>query len=181
MTDGATKSKLGAEQKSWFLSEIAAAKAAGQAVIWFGDGPWVEPTGAPGASATYNSWARYDTERTELGARIAASGVRLVRLHGDTHSLFYDDGTNNRAWGGFPTASAAPFHTTAQRFGYAVSGGSYPTAGSIDGAQQYGFARIVDDGTRFELELSGFSSTAAEPREVERFRAVIDLDEQARG
>lgn len=172
-TDDASKTKLGAEQKAWFKGQIDAAKAAGQAVVWCGDGPWIEPTGAPGSSATYNSWAKYNTERTELGTYIAASGVRIVRLHGDTHTLFYDNGTNN-PWGGFPTASAAPLHTTGQAYGYTVSGDKYPTT-SVSGARQYGVAQVTDDVSGFKLELWGYSSTASAPTEVERFHSVVDL------
>lgn len=173
-TDNASKSKLGTEQKTWFKGQLDAAKAAGQAVVWFGDGPWIEPAGV--GSATYNSWAKYNTERVELGNYIAAlraQGLRIVRLHGDTHTLFYDDGTNN-PWGGFPTASAAPIHTTGQPYGYPVSGGKYPTE-TTNGARQYGVAQLTDDASGFKLELWGYSSTAAAPTEVERFHAIVDL------
>lgn len=167
-TDDASKTKLGSEQKVWFKSQIDAAVAAGQSVVWFGDGPWIEP-----ASVTGNSWRAYNTERVELGAYIAASQVRLVRLHGDTHTLFYDDGTNN-PWGGFPTASAAPMHTTAQPFGFTVSGGKWPTA-TTNSSRQYGVAQIADDGTTVTLSLQGYSSTVGAPTEVERFNATVDL------
>lgn len=173
-TDNATKTKLGAEQKAWFKAEIDAAALAGQAVIWFGDGPWIEPPGA--GSATYNSFARYNTERTELGAYIANSGVPLMRLHGDTHTLFLDDGTNN-PWGGFPTASAAPIHTTAQAFGTTTSGPSYPSS-TTNGSRQYGICDIDDDGESLTVTLRGYSSTAAAPTEVERFSESFILLEQ---
>ncbi|MCK8477244.1 alkaline phosphatase D family protein [Microbacterium aurugineum] len=162
------KTKLGAEQKAWFKGQIDAAKAEGQAVVWFGDGPWIEPI-----SITGNSWRAYPTERAELGNYIAASGVRLIRLHGDTHTLFYDDGTNN-PWGGFPTASAAPMHTTAQPFGYTVSGGKWPTS-TTNSSRQYGIAQVADDGATLTLSLQGYSSTVSAPTEVERFNATVDL------
>lgn len=170
-TDNAAKSKLGTEQKAWFKAQIDAAATARQAVVWFGDGPWIEPAGA--GSATYNSWAKYNTERTELGNHIAASGVKLIRLHGDTHTVFFDNGTNN-PWGGFPTASAAPMHTTGQPFGYTVSGGKWPTV-TTNSSRQYGVGVFADDGTTLTLTVKGFSSTTGAPAEVERFSATIDL------
>ena len=176
-TDDASKTKLGAEQKAWFKAEIDAAATAGQSVVWFGDGPWIEPAGQ--GSATYNSWAKYNTERTELGEYIATSGVKLVRLHGDTHTLFLDDGTNNQ-WGGFPTASAAPFHTTANPYQSPTTGGSWPTV-QTNSSRQYGIAQIADDGDVLTIELHGFSSTNGEPAEVERFSEVFDITPGAAG
>lgn len=167
--DTSAKTKLGAEQKAWFKGEIDAAVSAGQAVVWFGDGPWIEST-----SLTGNSWRAYNTERAELGAYIAASGVKLVRLHGDTHTLFADDGTNN-PWGGFPTASAAPWHTTANPFTSPMpTNGTWPTA-TTNSSRQYGVGQVVDDGTNFTLAVHGYSSTNSAPAEVERFTMTVDL------
>lgn len=167
-TDNSSKTKLGASQKAWFKSEIDAAVAANQSVIWFGDGPWIEP-----AQVSGNSWRAYNTERTEIGNYIAASGVKLIRLHGDTHTLFCDDGTNN-PWGGFPTASAAPLHTTAQPFGFTITGGKWPTA-TTNSSRQYGVGDLTDDGTTLTLTIKGYSSTVSAPTEVERFSMVSNL------
>ena len=169
--DNASKTKLGAAQKAWFFATIDAAKLAGASILWLADGPWIEPPAV--GSATYNSWTNYNTERIEIGAYIAASRVKLVRLHGDTHTLFYDDGTNN-PWGGFPTASAAPMHTTAQAFGYTVSGGKWPTV-ATNSSRQYGVYDVTDTGTALSLVLAGYSSTNAEPIEVQRFAATVDM------
>lgn len=166
--DTSTKTKLGAEQKAWFKGQIDAAVAAGQAVVWFGDGPWITPTALTG-----NEWRAYNTERTELGNYIAASGVRLVRLHGDTHTLFADDGTNN-PWGGFPTASAAPMHTQANPYGTTVSGGKWPTTQTVS-SRQYGVGTVADDGTTLTLTIKGYSSTNSAPTEVERFNETFNL------
>lgn len=169
-TDNSAKSKLGATQKAWFKAQISAAVAAGQSVIWFGDGPWL---GSALTGGTNNQWTAYSTERTELGSYIVASGVKLVRLHGDTHTLFYDDGTNN-AWGGFPTASAAPFHTTANTYTPTTSGPKWPTV-QTNSSRQYGVGGITDNGSTVLLNLAGYSSTNAAPTEVERFNATIDM------
>lgn len=166
--DTSAKTKLGAEQKAWFKAQIDAAKAAGQAVIWFGDGPWITPT-----QLTGNEWRAYNTERTELGNYIQASGVKLVRLHGDSHTLFADDGTNN-PWGGFPTASAAPMHTTANPYTPTVSNGKWPTT-QTNSSRHEGVAEIVDDGSTFTLRLRGYSSTNSAPEQVQRFDMTVNL------
>lgn len=170
-TDNAGKTKLGASQKAWFKAQIEAAVAAGQAVVWLGDGPWIEPTVSTGNG---NSWARYNTERTELGQFIAASRVKIIRLHGDTHTLFADDGAHN-PWGGFPTCSAAPINETAQPFSPAVSGGKWPTV-TTNSSRQYGVADVVDAGDLIRLTLTGFSSTTSDTTQVERFRMVTEWD-----
>jgi hypothetical protein len=167
-TDDAAKTKLGAAQKAWLKAEMLAAKAANQGVLWMGDGPWGEPANNTG---TGNTWARYNTERVELGTFITSNGIKVARLHGDTHTLFYDDGTNN-PWGGFPTASAAPMHETAQPYGGTVSGGKWPTT-TTNASRQYGIATLTDNGSGVTVGLKGYSSTIADPTEVERFSASI--------
>ena len=169
-TDNSSKSKLGTAQKAWFKAQIDAAKDAHQSVVWFGDGPWL---GAASTGGTNNQWTAYSTERTEPGAYIAASGVKLIRLHGDTHTLFCDDGTNNQ-WGGFPTASAAPFHTTANPYGGTVTGGKWPTA-QTNSSRQYGIAEFSESLGVLTLNLRGYSSTNSEPTEVERFNMPVDM------
>lgn len=169
-TDNSAKTKLGLAQKAWFKAQIDAAVLAGQSVIWIGDGPWINATVSTGTS---NEWGRYNTERTEIGAYIVASGVKLVRVHGDSHSLFYDDGFAN-PWGGFPTASGAPLHTTAQAFGKTISGEKWPLA-TTNSSRQYGVGEIADNGTTITLTLKGYSSTNSAPTEVQRFTGVIDM------
>lgn len=168
-TDNSSKTKLGASQKAWFKDQIIAAKSSGQSVVWFGDGPWA----APALTGTNNDWSAYNTERAEIGLFIQQSGVKLVRLHGDTHSLFADNGTNN-PWGGFPYMSAAPFHTTANYYGRPVTNGTWPTA-TTNSSRQYGVGQVVDNGETITLTLRGFSSTNSAPTEVERVTMVLDM------
>lgn len=162
------KSKLGATQKTWFKAQIDAAAIAGQSVVWFGDGPWITP-----AALGSNEWAAYDAERTELGAYIAASGVKLIRLHGDSHTLFADNGTNN-PWGGFPTASAAPWHTQANPYGPTVSNGKWPTA-QEPSSRQYGMGLFAVADDTLTLTIRGYSSTISAPTEVQRFLMSVDM------
>jgi phosphodiesterase/alkaline phosphatase D-like protein len=166
-TDNSSKTKLGTTQKAWFKAEIDAAVAAGQAVVWFGDGPWITPTG----NGSSNEWAFYNTERTELGTYITTSGVRMIRLHGDAHTLFNDNGANNN-WGAFPTACGAPIHTTAQTYGYTISGSRWPTA-TTNGSRHYGIVDVADNGTTITFTIHGWSSTVAAPTEVERFTETV--------
>jgi hypothetical protein len=161
-TDNSSKTKLGTTQKAWFKSEIDAAAIAGQYIIWLGDGPWIEST-----SLTGNTWRAYNTERTELGNYITAAGMskRMIRMHGDTHTLFADDGTNN-SWGGFANFSAAPMHTTGQAFSSpVVTNGSFPT-GTVNSSRQYGICDVTDDGSTITLVMKGYSSTVSSPTET---------------
>lgn len=169
--DTEAKLKLGAAQQAWLFDVIDAAKAAGVAILWFGDGPIVEPAGVGGA--TGNSWAKYHANLLVVTAYAKASGVPFRRLHSDTHTLFLDNGTNGP--NGIPSISAAPVHTTAQSFGYPVSGEKWPASGSIDGARQYGVYEVTDDGDTITLEVWGYSSTASAPTEVVRFNEVYDI------
>lgn len=169
--DSSSKTKLGAEQKTAFKAAIDDAATNGWAVVWFGDGPWATPP----AVGTHNDWSAYNTERVEIGSYIQNSGVKLVRLHGDTHSLFADDGTNN-PYGGFPYASAAPLHTTANVYGRPVTHGSWPTV-QTNSSRQYGIGEFSYVGGNLTLTIHGYSSTNAAPTEVERYNMVMNLAE----
>lgn len=166
--DNSSKTKLGAAQKAYFKQLITSMAQNNRLLVWFGDGPWITPAAISG-----NEWRAYNTERTELGDHIQQSGVKIVRLHGDSHTLFADDGTNN-PWGGFPTASGAPFHTTANPYGGTVSHGKWPTV-QTNSSRQYGIGTFSESAGRRYLTLQGFSSTNASPTEVERFNMVLDF------
>jgi len=166
-TDNSSKTKLGTDQKAWFKAELLAAKAAGQIVFWCGDGPWLTAA----TTGTDNSWGRYMTERAELGTFIATNRIRIVRIHGDSHSLFADSGANNNA-GNFPTISAAPMSTTAQAFGRPTTNGAYPS-GTTNSARQYGIYDVVDTGDNISMTYHGYSSTVSAPTEVERVTMTV--------
>lgn len=172
-TDNSAKTKLGTDQKTWFKDQLTAAAADSSIayVIWLGDGPWIAPASNSG---TGNGWERYNTERQEIAAHIISTGVKIMRLHGDTHTLFADDGTNN-AWGGFPTASAAPLHTTANPVGWTVTGGKWPTA-QTNSSRQYGICSIEDNGDSIRVTVKGYSSLNGQP-EVERFSQTMEFGE----
>ncbi|QEA30379.1 hypothetical protein FGL91_18600 [Microbacterium sp. CBA3102] len=150
-TDNSSKTKLGAAQKAWFKAELLAAKAARQSVIWLGDGPW---GGSPSVGGTLQEWRAYNTERVELGNFIASNGMTdyLIRVHGDTHALAADDGTNN-PYGGFAFISAAPFGTVAQVWGSTTTNGRWPDVSGS--ARQHGEYTLTDTGTTRTLVFSG--------------------------
>lgn len=151
--DDAAKSKLGTAQKQWFKDELLAAKAAGEAVFWFGDGPWL----GGATSGTSNTWGRYTVERTELANFITSNQIRIIRIHGDDHSLYADNGTNNPN-GGFPVICAAPMATTAQVYGGTVTNGKYPSV-QTNSARQYGFYEVTDTGDAISLVYHGYAYT----------------------
>lgn len=168
-TDDGSKTKLGAPQLAWFLNELEEAAAAKQAVIWLGDGPFHAPTVSSGTS---NEWSRYNTERLVIVAKIEETGVRILRANGDRHSLAADDGTNN-PFGGFGTVNGAPFHTTANPYGMSASSGTWPPT-QTNGSQQY---VVLDfDHDTMQVTANGYSSTNAEPTEVQRFDPVPVFD-----
>lgn len=151
-TDNSAKTKLGAAQKAWFKDELQAAKDANEVVFWYGDGPWV---GSPSVGGTLQEWRAYNTERVELGNYIQTLGVKIIRIHGDTHSLAADSGANN-AYGGFPFISAAPLGTTAHTFGPSVDHGFYPPV-TTNGARQFGDYTVTDTGDAISLDFAGYS------------------------
>ena len=154
-TDDSLKTKLGSTQKAWFtnLAQTTTAKL----IVWLGDGAWF---GAASVSGTNDSWSAYNTERTEIGNIIAASGKNLIYIHGDVHALAADSGVNNQ-WGGFPIVCAAPMSrpdmnpwpTTS---GWTVSNGSYPSATQAGTA--YGWFDVADTGNYITLDFSGYNA-----------------------
>lgn len=170
-TDNAAKTKLGIAQKAWFKAQLDAAKAARQAVVWFGDGPWV---GAPSVGGTLQEWRAYNTERVEIGNYIAAAGMskQVLRIHGDTHALAADDGTNN-PYGGFAFISAAPFSTTAQVWGSPTTNGRWPAVSGP--GRQHGEYTVTDTGNTLTVTFSGRAWDTDTTAYVERVTMTVDL------
>ncbi len=164
-TDNSSKTKLGATQKAWFLNIINTASE--PVIIWLGDSAWF---GAALTGGSNEAWHAYNTERTEIGNAIAAAGVNLIYIHGDTHTLAADDGTNNQ-WGGFPFAGASPISRPDMNPWPTTSGwvplsnGSYPS--SSQAGKAYGWFEITDTGNQIILDYSGFHD------EIERISMTI--------
>lgn len=154
-TDNSSKTKLGSVQKAWMLNLIQTAPE--KVIVLLGDSAWY---GASNVSGTNDSWSAYNTERTEIGAAIAASGKNCIMIHGDVHALAADDGSNNQ-WGGFPVICAAPMSRPDMAPwptgpGWTQSNGSYPSSSQAGTA--YGWFDISDTGNHISLDFSGYNA-----------------------
>lgn len=130
-TDGASKTKLGADQKTW-LQNLLAAPDTPLTLIVSAEG-WVG-----GVESGQDHWGMYQNERSQIGGWITASSTRCVMLCGDAHMLAIDDGTNSVA--GVPV-----WHAAALARAGSVKGGPY-SGGTLSGSGQYGFVEISDTG-----------------------------------
>jgi hypothetical protein len=138
---GAAQQVLGADQEAWFAAELAAARDAGQVVVWTGGTPWI---GA--AESSDDAWSGYADARRRTADLIAAAGMqnRLVLVAGDAHMVALDDGTHSDysslQAGGFPVLHAAALDRPGSEKGGPYSGGTFPGGG------QYGEVAVQDDG-----------------------------------
>jgi len=154
-TDNTSKTKLGSTQKAWLLNLVQTATE--KVIVLLGDSAWY---GAPNVSGTNDSWSAYNTERTQIGAAIAASGKNIIYIHGDVHALAADNGSNNQ-WGGFPIVCAAPMSRPDMAAwpsgsGWGLSNGSYPSVTQAGTA--YGWFDISDTGNHISLDFSGYNA-----------------------
>jgi phosphodiesterase/alkaline phosphatase D-like protein len=158
--DDASKTVLGATQKAWFKSELDAAVAAGQLVVWvcsrtFG--------GLPATGGDH--WGYFTTERTELCDYIQANAPgRVVVLSADRHSLDIDDGTNHD----FTTTGSEPIKTfqasPLDRTLNGTYGGATYSEGSFFAAKgQFGTMEVTDSGgATLGVVWRGFNSAGTQ-------------------
>jgi phosphodiesterase/alkaline phosphatase D-like protein len=142
------RSMLGAEQKAWLVSELAAADRYA-AVIWVNPDPWI---GSPNAGS--DGWGAFPEERTDIANAIANNRVHnLVLISGDAHMLALDDGTNSdystARDGGFPVLHAAPL----DRKG-GTKGGPY-SGPVIEAGGQFATVTVNDNGTTASVTFTG--------------------------
>lgn len=156
-TDNSSKTKLGATQKQWLKDETLAAKNAGQAIIWFHeDGGWVSTNPFTGD----DTWAAYQTERTELVNYWTSIGVlnRIMIIHGDFHAIAADNGTNSA--GGIPVVCASPMSQTyymPSQDHWSV--GVYPATNPGTTMNQYGWFDVSDSGgASLTVTFTGYSN-----------------------
>jgi len=141
LKESATKSRMGASQKTWFKQELINARDGGfPLIVWVSSTPWIGP-----ARVGDDSWAGYATERTEIANFIRDNRIEnIVVLAGDMHGLAYDDGTHSD----YATGGGAPLtvlHAAALTSQASAKGGPY-TAGPMPGSQQYGILEVFDNG-----------------------------------
>lgn len=141
-TDDASKTMLGAEQKTWLQGLLATPDTPLTFIV--SDVPWT----ATGTGSDH--WGRYDTERQVVAGWITASTTKVVFLCGDSHCLAFDDGTNSAA--GVHTWQAAPINENG-----GTTGGPY-SGGSLQGSGQYGFVDVTDTGSTITATYSGIKS-----------------------
>ena len=139
--ESASKTRLGAAQKTWFKQELITARDSGSPLIlWVQTDPWIDP---PRLGA--DTWAGWATERTELANFIRDNHItNLVMLAGDMHALAYDDGTNSD----YATGGGAPFtvlQAASLTQGGSIKGGPY-TGAPVPGSPQYGILEVYDNG-----------------------------------
>ena len=142
--DNASKTVLGAAQKTWLKQQLLDGRDHYLLTLWVGSFPWIGT-----ASSGDDSWLGYTTERAELANFIKDNAVtNLVMLAGDAHMVAADDGTNNNyatgGGGGFPVLHAAALHRNGSTKGGPYNQGSFPNPDASYG--QYGVLEIVDTG-----------------------------------
>jgi alkaline phosphatase D len=148
-TDNSSKTMLGTTQKTWFFNLLQ--NSPGKLIVWICPRHFASAT-AVGS----DSWGGFSTERTEIGAHVAANCPgRVIILSADVHVLGIDDGSN-RTFGGnaFPTFQAAPLD----------QGSNFPgdifSEGSFGGNGQWGSMQIEDDGgSDIDVTWRGYDST----------------------
>lgn len=155
-TDNSSKTVLGSAQKTWWKSQVSAAAAAGQVVVWV----CPRVVGGP-MEVGADHWGGYTTERTELWNYIKANALgRVAILAADMHSLGIDDGTNhNFATGGgcpVPCFQCAPLDQTTHTT-YAGPP-TYSETGLISQNGVFGTMAVTDVGGAVGIHWRGHDS-----------------------
>jgi hypothetical protein len=162
------KTMLGDTQKAWLYSQFARTDYG--AVLWFHDNQWV---GAPGISTSrpgIDNWQAFATERAEIAQYLVANKVNLLMyVHGDNHTMGFDDGTNN-AYGGFPFALVAPIYQDAQPATFPTTGATWPTS-NLGNQKYYTWLELTDDGTTITATVTGWDATSGP--EVARYTGTV--------
>ncbi len=183
--DDENKSMMGAQQKAWFKQQLLASNGRYPLIVWVSSVPWLggmntnyypiatnaygfihhtnlvdlyKKTNRP--SADQEHWCAYATERREMADFIKSnhiSGVAIV--HGDSHMLAADDGTNGDfATGGgapIPVMCGGPLDQNPSLKGGPYSQGVYRVR---QGEGCFGLLNIEDQGDRIAVHYSGINN-----------------------
>lgn len=90
---------LGQYQLDWLKAQIDAAVDQRQFILVYSDTAWngVSPWTPLGIPLTYgDKWPSYLYERDAISDYVASAGAKMFIVHGDTHGLQQDDGTNEK-------------------------------------------------------------------------------------
>jgi len=183
--DNGEKTMLGPKQKEWFKNELLAANGKYPLICWVSSVPWIGDAGkspyrgiktnqfgyfhhtnlvestsrtnrnrAPGDE---DHWSVYSTERREISDFVKANHIQgLCILHGDSHMLAADDGTNSDyASGGgapIPVMCAAPLDQSPSLKGGPYSQGVYRVK---SGEGCFGLLMVTDKGDKIDVSYSG--------------------------
>ncbi|MGI9624895.1 MAG: alkaline phosphatase D family protein [Acidimicrobiales bacterium] len=145
-------SMLGAAQKEWLKSQLAAGNRDHELLVWVNPVPWIAASKAEGNG---DDWGAYASERAELADFIAADGLHesLLMVSGDAHMVAIDDGANSDfssvAAGGFPVLHAAALDRPGSSKGGPYSHGAFPGGG------QFGVITVTDEGGELTVDISG--------------------------
>lgn len=158
-TDNASKTVLGAAQKSWLVDLLAQPD---PLFVLFHSRPWHAPQ-----TAGEDDWGGYTTERREIADAIEAAAANVVHISGDMHGLACADdsaGTDYTTSGG-GAPQLVLIGGAIDQTG-SVKGGPYRIARLGATAQQsltdnnYGRCVITDDGETVALSWEGRKSTS---------------------
>lgn len=148
--DNASKSNLGAEQEAWLLDQLADTFC--PVKIWIHENKWV---GTPVTDGNTDNWQTYSTVRQRIADFITANRVKVLYIHGDSHSFAADDGTNN-PYGNFPYVVSAPMIKDAQVWTPPVTNGRYPDV-ALASTAGYGAFDVTDNGSSIAVDFTGYT------------------------
>jgi hypothetical protein len=142
-TDDASKTMLGANQKTWMRDVLSTSSA--EFFCWLNPTPWLEGGGS-------DTWSGFLTEANELVQMFTDTGWlnRMCVIGGDTHYLGLDTGTGVSI-GGVPLALFGSLDSSS-------SGSSLPwdTGPVSAGKDRYGTFDVRDDGSEITVTLTGW-------------------------
>lgn len=153
MTDDASKSIMGAEQKQWFKDQLAAARdAETPLIVWLSSVPFIS------TASTGDGWGRFQTERREILEFIRDNRIQnICIISGDMHALALDDGTGTHNY--VAGVRVPVFHAAALAQVGSIKGGPYTVDGLTvtpsDGLGRYGNLRIDDNGKNVSATYEG--------------------------
>lgn len=149
--DNASKTNLGAEQESWLLAQLA--ETAHPIKVWIHENKWV---GNPVTDGNTDNWQTYSTVRQRIADYISSNRIKVIYIHGDSHSFAADNGSNN-PYGAFPYVVSAPMHKDAQVWTPPTSNGRYPNV-ALSVSAGYGAFDVTDDGSNVSIAFTGYTS-----------------------
>ncbi|MGH3584788.1 MAG: alkaline phosphatase D family protein, partial [Pseudonocardia sp.] len=140
-----TKTMLGAAQKTWMESVLAADTGA-EALVWMTPSRWLADDPVNG-----DSWNSFQHERAELVQLFGDLGwlTRMIQLTADKHALSISSSLGN-PHGQFPIFMFASMDSS-----FGAPDPVYDS-GSIGGRQQYGTVNVSDTGRTISLTGTGW-------------------------